>query len=117
MKQIYELGQVVWAFKQQGDDFVKTSGVIRMAEINTSGYVQYQIKCMSILPNGDKKDYTILANHASLASTEAEIDEKIKKYNDWAEAQKKDYESNFGAPEFDLAVIDNEIMVLAQERG
>lgn len=104
--QIYELGQKVWAFKQQGDGFVKTSGVIVLAEINTSGYIQYKIKCMTELPTGELKDYTILANHASLANTEAEIDAKIKKYNDWSDAQKKDYEEIFGAPEYDWKSLD-----------
>lgn len=106
MKQVYELGQKVWAFKQEGEGFVKTSGVIRMAEINKSGYVQYQIKCMAELPTGELKEYTILANHASMACTEEEIDIKIKKYHDWSEAQKVDYEKVFGVPEFDVKEIN-----------
>ena len=40
MKQVYELGQKVWAFKQQGDGFVKTCGIVVLAEINSSGYTQ-----------------------------------------------------------------------------
>ena len=56
--------------------------------------------------NSDGQDYTILANHASLASTESEIDAKIKKYCDWSDAQKKDYEETFGAPEFSTEALD-----------
>lgn len=117
MKQIYELGETVWAFKQEGDNFVKTSGIIRMAEINKSGYVQYQVKACSILPTGEAKEFTILANHASLARTEEEINAKIKKYYDWSEAQKKDYNETFGAAEYDVKEIEERAAKLAQERG
>lgn len=106
MKQIYQLGQLVWAFKQEGDNFVKTSGFVRMVEINKSGYTQYQIKCFADLPTGEVKEYTILANHASMACTETEIDAKIKKYYEWSEAQKKDYENIFGSPEFDIKELE-----------
>ena len=117
--QQYELGQKVWAFKQEGDDkFVKTSGVIKMAEINKSGYVQYQILSFVLDPMTQKpKDYTILANHASLAATEEEIDAKIKKYFDWAEKQKKEYEENFGTPEFDKNQLTQDAAEMAKHRG
>lgn len=115
--QKYKLGQKVWAFKQQGDDFVKTSGVIQMAEINKSGYIQYEISACNILPTGEVKEFKILANHASMAETEPEIDEKIKKYHEWAEAQKEDYNNTFGAPEFNPQDIARDIAELAKTRG
>lgn len=112
MKQIYELGQVVWAFKQQGENFVKTSGIVRQAEINKSGYVQYQIES---LVSG--QTVHILANHASMACTEEEIDIKIKKYHDWSEAQKLEYEKIFGCPEFNNEIISGTLVELASKRG
>lgn len=108
-KQKFELGQKVWAFKQEGEGFVKAFGVVRMVEINKSGYIQYQIKCFTKTITGEEKEYTILANHASMACTESELEQKIKKYYEWSEAQKKDYEENFGAPEFDVNTLDEEI--------
>lgn len=116
-KQIYKLGETVWAFKQEGDNFAKTSGIIRMAEINKSGYIQYQVKATTILPTGELKEFTVLANHASLAYTEEEIDAKIKKYYDWSEAQKIDYNKTFGEPEYDTKEIEERVVELAQKRG
>lgn len=109
MKQQYNLGDKVFAFKQQGDGFVKACGVIVKAEINTGGYIQYEIKCQTKLPNGDLKDYTIYANHASMAGSETEIDAKIKKYKDWSDAQKIDYEQNFGVPEYNWESLNSTI--------
>lgn len=109
MKQVYELGQKVWAFKQEGNGFAKACGIVRMVEINKSGYMQYQIKCFAKTITGEEKEYTILANHASMACSEPEVDQKIKKYYEWSEAQKKDYEENFGEPEFDVNALDEEI--------
>lgn len=112
MKQIYELGQIVWAFKQQGEDYVKTSGIVRQAEINKSGYVQYQIES---LVNG--QTVHVLANHASMACSEEEINMKIKKYNDWSQAQKVEYEKIFGCPEFNTELISGTLVELADKRG
>ena len=116
MNQIYALGTGVWCFKQQGDGFVKTSGIVRMAEINKSGYIQYEIDTTVETPEGFKK-VKILANHASMAFTESEVDEKIKKYNDWEKVQKEDYEKHFGKPDFDMEALEKFGQDLATQRG
>lgn len=108
MKQQYELGQKVWAFKQEGNGFLKACGIVHMAEINKSGYIQYQIKCHTQTITGEDKEFTIIANHASMAHSEPEVEQKIKKYYEWSEAQKKDYEKVFGAPEFDTKELEQE---------
>ncbi len=116
MYQIYELGNTVWCFKQQGDGFVKTSGIVRMAEINKSGYIQYEIDTTLETPEGFKK-VKILANHASMAFTEADIDKKIELYNDWEKAQKEDYEEHFGKPDFNMEELEKIGQDLATQRG
>jgi hypothetical protein len=43
-----------------------------------------------------------------MAYSEPEVEQKIKKYYEWSEAQKKDYEKVFGAPEFDTKELEQE---------
>lgn len=116
-KQKYNLGDKIWCFRQQGDGFVKTSGVVKMAEINSAGYIQYQIECVFLSPTGEETTKNLTTNHASMALSETEIDIKIKKYDDWAQASKKDFEANFGSPEFAPDYLLNSARELAQNRG
>lgn len=117
MKQQFELGTLVWAFKHDGDKFLKATGVVKLAEINKSGYVQYQISTQATLPTGEVKEIPILANHASMALTESEIDAKIKQYHDWLEENKASYEKVFGAPEYDPKELDKKIAETESQRG
>lgn len=117
MKQKYELGTAVWAFKQEGQGFVKTSGIVKKAEINSGGYVQYEVAAGFRQEDGSIKELKILANHASMAETEQEIDSKIRTYHIWEEAQKANYNKTFGAPEYDLKEIDAKMEEMADNRG
>lgn len=92
MKQKYELGEFVHAFRA-GKEIVKVKGYVRMAEINNGGYIQYEI-CTP--------DAVIHANHASMAHSESELDAKIAEYSKFQEEQKAIFENKFGAPEFDM---------------
>lgn len=96
MKQKFELGQKVWAFKQQGKDLIKLSGIIQAAEIDQSGFVFYKVAVVA-----GEEIKPIMANHASVALTETEIDDKIKLYHEFQEQQKKLFEERIGCPEFE----------------
>lgn len=100
MKQKYELGTKVWAFKQQGKDLVKSFGVIQSAEIDGSGFIFYNIAILTPAKDGSITVAKIMANHASIALTEPEIDVKIAEYHKFQEEQKKLFEEKIGAPEF-----------------
>ena len=94
-KQQYELGTKVWVFKQQGKDLVKSFGVIQSAEIDSSGFLFYKV---AIVVGNEVK--SIMANHASIAASEEEIDKKMALYHDFQEQQKALFEERIGAPEF-----------------
>lgn len=102
MKQIYELGQKVWAFKQQGKDMLKVCGVVQSAEIDASGFVFYKI---ATILDGEIK--FVMANHASIADSESGIDSKIKLYFEFQEQQKQLFEERIGKPEFEPEYIAN----------
>lgn len=104
MKQKFELGQKIWAFKQQGKDLVKWEGVIQSAEIDASGFIFYKV---AVADEG--KINFIMANHASMALTEEEIDEKMAFYHEFQEQQKKLFEEKIGAPEFMPEYIAHEL--------
>lgn len=95
MKQKFNLGDTVWAFKQQGRELVKWAGVIQSAEIDASGFIFYKVA----VKEADKVNF-IMANHASIALTEQEIDEKMAFYHEFQEQQRKLFEEKIGAPEF-----------------
>lgn len=96
-KQLFELGEKVCVFKMQNDQPTRACGTITTAEINSGGYIQYTIQT----ENGP-----FLANHASVARTDKELDIKIKKYIEYITAQKKIFEEKFGKPEFEKGVSD-----------
>ena len=48
MKQKFNLGDTVWAFKQQGKELKKAYGVVQSAEIDASGFVFYK-KCSNFV--------------------------------------------------------------------
>lgn len=93
--QKFELGQKVWAFKQQGKELVKSFGVIQAAEIDQSGFVFYKVAVIA----GDEIK-PVMANHASIALSEPEIDKKIALYHEFQEQQKALFEERIGKPEF-----------------
>lgn len=93
--QKFELGQKVWCFKQQGKDLFKAFGVIQSAEIDASGFIFYKV---AIMVNNEVK--SLMANHASIALTEEEIDAKMAFYHEFQEQQKQLFEEKIGAPEF-----------------
>ncbi len=97
MKQQYELGQEVFVFRALKGELSAAKGIIYLAEINTSGYIQYSVKVF--LPDGNTDTWVV--NHASIAETENEIQAKADTYKRFNEEQKKKYVELFGAPEFD----------------
>lgn len=101
MKQQYELGQVVYVFRTLKGEVAAAKGIIHLAEINTSGYVQYSVK---VTKTDGTKD-TWLVNHASIALTEEDLKEKIETYVKFNEEQKAKYIELFGAPEFNAEEI------------
>lgn len=94
-KQKFDLGEKVFVFKTKGGRVAISHGRVKMAEINTGGYVQYTVVCRS-----ENKREEWLVNHASIASTETEIKEKAAKYIEFAEAQKAIFAKQFGDREF-----------------
>lgn len=96
-QQLYELGQRVYVFRAQKGEISMGRGIIHLAEINTSGYIQYSVKVF--LPDG--KVDTWIVNHASIAETENEIQAKADTYKRFNDEQKVKYVELFGAPEFD----------------
>lgn len=107
--QKFELGQIVWAFKQQGQAIVKACGIIQQAEIDKSGYVFYKVATGKLDEKGQLQTALLTANHASLAATEAEIDAKIAEYASFQDAQKKVFEEKFGVPEFEPDEIETRL--------
>lgn len=95
MLQQYELGQKIWAFKQQGRDLIKMAGVIQCAEIDQSGFIFYKVAILS----GDEVK-SVMANQASIALTEEDIDAKMALYHEFQEQQKALFEERIGKPEF-----------------
>lgn len=101
MKQQYELGQAVYVFRTLKGEVAAAKGTIHLAEINTSGYVQYSVK----VTKADGAKDTWLVNHASIAVTEEELKTKIETYVRFNEEQKAKYVELFGAPEFNAEEI------------
>jgi hypothetical protein len=104
MLQKYELGTKVWCFKQQGKDLLKMNGVIQCAEIDGSGFVFYKI---AILAGDEIK--SIMANHASIAVSEVELDKKMALYHEFQEQQKALFEERIGKPEFTPNYIESKL--------
>lgn len=100
MKQKFELGQKVWAFKQQGKELKKVFGVVESAQIDASGFVFYKIATLVQTKEGINVG-SIMANHASIATSEEEIDKMIAVYHQFQEEQKKAFEETFGGNEFE----------------
>ncbi len=114
MKQKFELGQEVWAFKQQGKDLVKSCGIVQTAELDASGFVFYKIAILTNTKEGIGVG-SIMANHASIATTEAEIDEKIAVYHEFQEQQKKLFAERIGVAEFEPDYINETLMARIQQ--
>lgn len=95
-KQKFDLGQEVYIFKMVGSQPKVAFGKVKIAEINSSGYIQYSV---DIVTKNGKDQW--LVNHASIANTEEEIKEKINAYMEYITAQRKIFEEKFGKPEFD----------------
>lgn len=98
-KQKFELGQKVWAFKQQGSTLKKAPGVIQSAKIDASGFIFYEVAVLVQTKEGIQVS-AITANHASIALSEVEIDKMIETYHKFQETQKKEFEEIFGGAEF-----------------
>ena len=104
--QQYELGQAVWAFKQQGQSLVKVHGIVQQAELDKSGYIFYKVASAKKGADGKLETFVITANHASLAATEEELNVKVENYNTFQNEQRKVFEEKFGKPEFEPDEID-----------
>ena len=87
---------------QAGKSLVKWVGIIQCAEIDASGFVFYKVA----VKEADKINF-IMANHASIALTEEEIDAKMAFYHEFQEQQRKLFEEKIGAPEFAPEYIAN----------
>ena len=96
--QEYKLGEKVYVFKAQKGEiiFPDSQAVIHLAEVNTSGYIQYSVKVI----RKDGVMDTWIVNHASMARTEDEIKQKANIYKQFNDAEKAKYVELFGAPEF-----------------
>lgn len=105
MKQKFNLGDAVWAFKQQGKDLKKAYGVVQSAEIDESGFVFYKVSTLVKTKDGISVG-SITVNHASIAYTEEEIDKMISTYHTFQENQKKVFEETFGGNEFEPGFIE-----------
>lgn len=105
MKQKFELGTKVWAFKQQGKELKKVFGVVQSAEIDASGFVFYKISTLVKTKEGVSVG-SITANHASIALTEEEINAMIDTYHKFQAEQKKAFEATFGGNEFEPDFIE-----------
>lgn len=100
-KQLYELGQEVFVFRTVKGEVSAGKGVIHLAEINTSGYVQYSVKITKA--DGSKDVWQV--NHASIATNEEDLKKKIDTYVRFNDEQKAKYVELFGAPEFNVQEI------------
>lgn len=96
-KQAFDLGQEVFVFRAQKGELVSAKGIVKVAEIDRSGYVLYTVEIT--LADGQKDAWR--ANYASLATSEDELNIKMSMYKQFNEEQKKKYVEIFGAPEFD----------------
>jgi hypothetical protein len=96
MKQQYELGQEVFVFRALKGELSAAKGIIYLAEINTSGYIQYSVK----ITKADGTKDTWIVNHASTATTNVELKEKMDTYAKFNAEQHEKYIELFGAPEF-----------------
>lgn len=94
-KQKYQLGDIVHCFKAKGDEILTAIGMVRMAEINHSGYVQYTVA----VKQGEKVE-NWLVNHASVAKGEDELRFAVNEYVNFMREQKQIFEKKFGKPEF-----------------
>lgn len=108
MKQKFELGQKVWAFKQQGKELKKVFGIVESAQIDASGFVFYKISTLVQTKEGISVG-SITANHASIATTESEINEMIETYHKFQEEQKAQFNKIFGGNEFEPNYIETEL--------
>lgn len=108
MKQKFELGQKVWAFKQQGKELKKVFGIVESAQIDASGFVFYKISTLVQTKDGINVG-SITANHASIALTESDIDTMIETYHKFQEEQKIAFEKTFGGNEFEPNYIETEL--------
>lgn len=97
MEQLFKLGQRVFVFRAHKGEIAMGRGIIHLAEINTSGYIQYSVKVFA--PDGKTDTWTV--NHASIAETQEEIDAKADTYKRFNAEQRAKYVELFGAPEFD----------------
>lgn len=105
MKQKFNLGDKVWAFKQQGKELKKAYGVVQSAEIDDSGFVFYKVSTLVKTKEGISIG-SITVNHASIAYTEEEINKMIDTYHTFQENQKKVFEKTFGGNEFEPGFIE-----------
>lgn len=108
MKQKFELGQKVWAFKQQGKELKKAFGIIQTAELDQSGFIFYKVAVLQQTPEGVKVG-NITVNHASVAKTEEEIDKMMETYHEFQAQQKELFEKTFGGNEFEPNYIETEL--------
>lgn len=108
MKQKFELGQKVWAFKQQGKELKKVFGIVESAQIDASGFVFYKISTLVQTKEGISVG-SITANHASIATTESEINKMIETYHKFQEEQKELFNKTFGGNEFEPNYIETEL--------
>lgn len=105
MKQKFNLGDTVWAFKQQGKELKKAYGVVQSAEIDDSGFIFYKVSTLVQTKEGIAVS-SITVNHASIAHTEEEINKMIETYHTFQENQKKIFEETFGGNEFEPGFIE-----------
>lgn len=110
MKQKFQLGDAVWAYKQQSkEQLVKVHGIVQSVEIDPSGFIFYKVVTLQQTKEG-LKPVSIMANHASMALLEPEIDTMIETYKKFQEEQREKFNATFGANEFEPNFVDNELM-------
>jgi hypothetical protein len=102
MKQQYELGQEVFVFRTLKGELSAAKGIIYLAEINTSGYIQYSVK----ITKADGTKDTWIVNHASTATTEEDLKKKMDTYAKFNAEQHEKYIELFGAPEFNAEELE-----------
>lgn len=110
MKQKFELGTKVYVFRTQKGKVSKGVGIIKIAEINTAGYIQYSVDVITIKDGKPTKDLWVV-NHASMATTQTELDKKADTYAEFNKQQHDRYIELFGAPEFDIKEIEKQLGV------
>lgn len=98
MKQQFELNEKVYIFRatKPGERPIAAFGRISVAEINSSGYIQYSVQVL----RADGKYETWQGTHASITKTEDELKAKIDAFMELAEENKRRYEETFGKPDF-----------------